>query len=236
MTSHDDINTWPIAFVFGSIIVFALFFALPALRFKQPILEPPVIEIDFAQWREPVPAPKVQAPPPKPAPKPKPKTKPLPIIQQPRPEPKKVELPVVREPVIPEQQTPQERQPAKPPPVTPAVSSPLTVTAPAKPAEQVNEDLPVPLFQLTSMPRFVHKVEPQYPASMRALGREARVRLEVLIDRKGTVRKVTILQSGGAAFDEAAKSALLASTFIPGNIEGKPVAVLLRIPISFRLK
>ena len=237
MQARNDIYTWPIALVFGSFITLALFFTLPALRFRHPNPEPPVIEIDFMQWREPAPVPKTKSlSPPKPVVKPKPR----PVVNvQPKPpsKPKPAEI-IPREPVIPEKPTAED-----PPAVTPPAVAPQPIAQPspvddAKPAQHLEQDMPapVPIFKLTSMPRFAHKVEPQYPLSMRALGRESRVKLEVLIDHKGKVRRVTILQSGGEAFDTAARSALLASSFIPGNIEGKSVAVLMRIPIVFRLK
>ncbi|WP_455221748.1 TonB family protein [Kaarinaea lacus] len=234
MKARDDIYTWPMALVLGSVITLALFFTLPKLRFKQPNLEPPVIEIDFMQWREPAPAPITKKPAPKPTPVVKPE--PPPIAQRPEQKTKEIEQPVIQDPVISEQRT--EPESAKQTPLTPEVSPPPAVTQPVKTADVNDEELPVPapIFKLTSMPRFAHKVEPSYPHSMLELEREATVKLEVLIDHKGNVRKVTILQSGGEIFDQAARTALLASSFIPGNIEGKPVAVLMRIPITFRLK
>ena len=125
----------------------------------------------------------------------------------------------------------------KPPVVEP--QEPVTVEPADEPQSEVTGEplpQPVPLFKLTSLPRFVHKVEPNYPESMRSLGKEATVKLELLIDRKGRVRQVTVLQSGGEAFDKAASEALLSSSFIPGNIEGQPVAVRMRIPIRFKLR
>ena len=236
MKSRDDIYTWPMALVLGSVITLALFFTLPKLRFKQPNLEPPVIEIDFMQWREPAAAPKTKMPAPRPTPVVK--TESLPIIQRPEQKPKEVERPVVQDPVISEQPTEPKPELETQTPKTPEVSQPPQLTQNVKTADVVDEELPVPvpIFKLTSMPRFAHKVEPSYPHSMLEQEREATVKLEVLIDHKGNVRKVTILHSGGEMFDQAAQTALLASSFIPGNIEGKPVAVLMRIPITFRLK
>ncbi len=100
--------------------------------------------------------------------------------------------------------------------------------------EQLPE--PTPLFQLSDMPRFTHRAEPEYPATMRAQGIEGRVRLEVLIDNKGNIRKVTVLESAGEQFDQAAIQALENSRFTPGQMDGKPVAALLRIPVSFSLR
>ena len=235
MKIRNDISPWPMALVLGSFIALALFMVVPALQNQQAEPES-VIEVDFMQWREPARAPKVKISAPKPMP-----VKSKPVVQQSKPQVKPIELPipipVIREPVINEQQTQPKQRPVEHPPVTLEITPQPVPTETVKPEEYNDEDLPAatPIFQLTALPRFAHKVEPQYPQSMRALGREAQVKLAVLIDAKGKVRKVTVLLSGGDVFDEAAKTALLASAFIPGNTEGKAVAVSMRIPITFRL-
>ncbi len=70
---------------------------------------------------------------------------------------------------------------------------------------------------------------------MRTQGISGIVKLEALIDKEGRVRKVSILKSAGKAFDEAARRAILASSFYPAEVEKKPVAVLLRLPVRFEL-
>jgi len=94
---------------------------------------------------------------------------------------------------------------------------------------------PVPIFQLTQAPRFLHREEPVYPEVMRARGISGVVRLEALIDKEGRVRRVNILKSAGEQFDMAARNAVLASTFYPAKIDSEPVAVLLRLPVKFGL-
>jgi len=94
---------------------------------------------------------------------------------------------------------------------------------------------PVPFFKLTDSPQFLHREIPEYPESMRATGRKGVVILAVLIDSTGKVRKVTVLKSDGVQFDQAAIKGLQASSFTPAKIDGKSVAVLLRMPVEFRL-
>jgi len=94
---------------------------------------------------------------------------------------------------------------------------------------------PVPIFRLTQAPRFLHRADPVYPEAMRTQGISGMVKLEALIDKEGRVRKVSILKSAGKAFDEAARRAILASSFYPAEVENKPVAVLLRLPVRFEL-
>ena len=94
---------------------------------------------------------------------------------------------------------------------------------------------PVPIFQLTQAPRFLHQETPVYPEIMRTQGISGIVKLEALIDKEGRVRKVNILTSAGKHFDEAARQAILASSFYPAEVENSPVAVLLRLPVKFDL-
>ena len=238
MTASDQY--WSTAFLAGSVITVTLFLMLPNLRFDQPVIDEPVIVIDFMQWREPKPLVKTKKPdtPVKPTLKSKPKPRPRQVVEPP---------PVVKEtiPKVPAKKPAIDLEPlsksdpvAKPvePQVVPQSVQEAVDTEPDQQSSVDKLPTPVPLFKLTSLPRFVHKVEPQYPVDMRALGKEATVKLEVLIDRKGKVRKVTILQSGGEAFDKAASNALMLSSFVPGNVEGTPVAVRMRIPIRFSLR
>jgi len=95
--------------------------------------------------------------------------------------------------------------------------------------------MPVPIFKLTQAPHFLHKQDLVYPEVMRSSGITGIVKLAVLIDKEGKVHRVTVLKSAGKAFDEAAKKALLASTFMPAKVGNKKVAVELRIPVKFRL-
>lgn len=97
------------------------------------------------------------------------------------------------------------------------------------------EPVPVPIFKLSSMPRFLHREAPVFPEKMKKLGRSATVKLQALIDKHGNVRKVIVEKSAGPEFDKAAVTALKNSSFFPGMQEGKPVAVILRLPVRFRL-
>ena len=222
--------------VTGTLVTFAAFFAIPQLKIKTIADEPPVIQIDFMQWREPAPLPKT------PSPKPPEPKKPDPVKSQEQPpkiKPKPQEAPPPQPPrrqVIPEKEMPTTPLPTEVQPEPTPQAEPVPVIQ-AKPNTQPAPlPKPVPIFQLTSMPRFARYVEPEYPASMRSLGQDAIVKVEVLINSKGQPRKVTILQSGGAEFDNAVTTALMQSTFIPGNVQGKPVAVLWRTQVKFRLK
>ena len=123
--------------------------------------------------------------------------------------------------------------------------SPLPTLKPDTPAHANNEPVetpddaalpvPVPLFKLTETPRFLHQQTPEYPETLRSLGKTGHVTLSVLIDKFGRVRNITVLESDADAFSEAAIKAIMASSFIPAKIDGEPVAVKLKLPVTFRL-
>jgi protein TonB len=196
-----------------------LFVVLPSLGGRTPPALPEVINLDFVAWQ----------PPAKPQAK-KPIVKKKQSKPKPKPKPKKVEAPKPIEP-------PPRQEPTLAESVEPAKQQPL-----AEPVEEVIEQVavevlpqPVPIFQVTSLPRVVHWEQPEYPQQMKMLGREATVKVEVLIDSAGKVRQAVVIKSGGSVFDAAAVSAIERSSFQPANIDGRAVPVRYRIPIRFRL-
>jgi len=167
---------------------------------------------------------------------PKPKTKP---VEKPRIVEKKVVKELVEKKLV-EKKSEISPKPVKE--ITPVVEGPIVeqvveidekpeVTEPIQPALPT----PVPIFKVTEAPQFLHKEELVYPESMRSTGKTGVVKLSVLIGKEGNVHQVKVLKSGGKAFDEAAKRALSASTFIPAKIGNEFVAVELRVPVKFRL-
>ena len=97
-------------------------------------------------------------------------------------------------------------------------------------------------------------VEPEYPGGMKALYAflgentvypkeaqdakyEGTTQLKFIIDKYGVVDSVTILRSSGYEVldDEAVRVVKSMPKWIPGKVNGKPVATYYRIPIRFQL-
>ena len=116
----------------------------------------------------------------------------------------------------------------------PATEQAMTPVTDAQTSES-DMPVPVPLFKLTETPRFLHQQQPVYPEAMRALGKTGEVVLSVLLDKTGKVRDIKVLSADDDAFTQAAIAAVLASSFIPAKIDGNPVAVKLKLPITFKL-
>ena len=191
----------------------------------------PLLVVDLMAW--PVPLKQEKQPQQEAAPK-QPPPAPAKTLPIPAPEPAPVAKKVVHEKL----------ETVTPAPVNEAVTEPEEAAEqiPAQPAQPVASEsaehampTPVPIFQVTQAPRFLHREAPIYPEVMRAQGISGVVKVEALIDNEGRVRQVSVLKSAGEYFDEAARRAVLSSSFYPAEIEGKPVAVLLRLPVKFGL-
>ncbi|MDH5300821.1 MAG: TonB family protein [Gammaproteobacteria bacterium] len=211
-------NPWPVSVLLGSALLWLLALSLPYLASRSEVPPNSVIEIDFVPWQPPA------APQSPPKAQPKPAVKKTPVEPQPKP--------VVREPVLAEQVT-QEKLP-EPTPIQEQPQAEVEQTD--LPYSEEALPVPVALAQLSTMPSFLHREQPAYPRAEKLAGREATVKLSVLIDEQGRVRKIDIVQSGGEAFDRAAVAAMKASNFEPARIGGQKVPVRLNMPVKFRLR
>lgn len=143
-------------------------------------------------------------------------------VTQPRPVPPAMTIPEA----VPEPDSPGEGAIGPALPVTPGVAE----------APRPREPVYTPLVQVTRMPTFKIMVEPVYPALAKRLERDGTVIVEVNISEKGEVLKVEVVQGAGSGFDEAAKKAIERSSFEPARVGERTVAVVVRIPIRFRIK
>lgn len=75
---------------------------------------------------------------------------------------------------------------------------------------------------------------PRYPEWARENGITGTVLLRALVDREGSVRRVSVVR-GVEGLTEAAREALVRWTFRPASAVGRPVAVWVEIPVEFRL-
>jgi TonB family protein len=85
--------------------------------------------------------------------------------------------------------------------------------------------LPVPTFQ----------ARPNYPTEMRRAGYGGEVRLRFIVNASGRPEHIRVKSSPHPDFEDAATRALEQWVFKPGQLEGKPVATWLEIPIVFSI-
>ena len=100
------------------------------------------------------------------------------------------------------------------------------------------EEVPSKFFVCDEAPVVIKRVTPKYPKFAKTAGIEGTVVLEVVVKKDGTVGKIEIvksLMSGPDGLDEAAVQAMKQTIFQPAKANGKPVAVWVTLPITFKL-
>ncbi len=82
-------------------------------------------------------------------------------------------------------------------------------------------------------PQAQHAVEAEYPAEALEARATSRVELLVTVRPDGAPGEVEIALSGGAAFNEAALTAVRQWQFSPALRDGEPIAARIRVPFEF---
>src|SRR5579862_2153298 len=84
-----------------------------------------------------------------------------------------------------------------------------------------------------SPPGIAHKVEPQYSEEASKAGLVGKVLLQVVVGTDGKPRDIKVIRSLGLGLDENAIEGVGAWEFAPGNKDGQPVNVRVRIEVNF---
>jgi protein TonB len=95
----------------------------------------------------------------------------------------------------------------------------------------------LPLAAVAHPPELVERMLPEYPARARALELEGQVVLEVVLDREGRPEPGIRVLRSQPAFDDSALAAVRRWRFRPArDAAGRPVRVLMEIPVRFELR
>jgi len=91
--------------------------------------------------------------------------------------------------------------------------------------------------QVDEPPALLAGRSPRYPEALRAAGMAGRVIVQAVIDTTGRAEpgSVIVVESPDSGFDEPARTYVLTAQFRPGRVRGRPVRVLVRVPIEFAL-
>ena len=104
----------------------------------------------------------------------------------------------------------------------------------AQTAPQSGEEAQRP--RLTRPPKLVKFVEAPYPEAEKASGRAASVVVQLAISATGTVDAVQVIESAGAAFDQAAVEAIRQFVFEPAEINNRPSPIRINYRYDFVIK
>ena len=87
---------------------------------------------------------------------------------------------------------------------------------------------PVPVFEVTTMPKMAGRCRGRYSAEAREAGVEGTVVLELIVGPDGRTRGIKVIEGLGHGLDEAAVAAMKACRFKPGRRGETAVPVRLR--------
>ena len=83
------------------------------------------------------------------------------------------------------------------------------------------------------LPKVIRDVKPHYTAGAMRAKVSGSVFLQAIVDRKGTVRHVKVVQSLYPSLDTAAREALAQWEFFPATRAGEPVAIAISVQMAF---
>ena len=78
--------------------------------------------------------------------------------------------------------------------------------------------------------------EKKYPEQAKKAGKEGVVLLQLTVDEKGIPKDIVALTNLGFGFEEAAIELLKKSTFRPATKGGKPISLLIEVPIDYKFE
>lgn len=101
-----------------------------------------------------------------------------------------------------------------------------------------SDSLPAPAeeFLITAMPRAIEEIRPPYPKWAKEQKITGSVIFDILIDKRGVVRKATLVRGLHPELDKLAKEAILKFKFRPAYIEKEPTAVRIKYAIKYLLE
>jgi protein TonB len=83
--------------------------------------------------------------------------------------------------------------------------------------------------------RLIERVPPSYPDDAKQAGMEGTVEMDVLIDEKGKVVRVSVTRAV-PRLNDAAVTCVREWRFEPGRLSGRAIPTVTRVPLSFRLR
>jgi protein TonB len=94
---------------------------------------------------------------------------------------------------------------------------------------------PVHVADGVTQPVLVHEVKPVYPEDVKAAKIAGNVELEAIIDSAGQVADARVI-TGVPELNDAALDAIRQWEFTPGEVNHQPVAVVVQVEMTFKVR
>jgi TonB family protein len=97
-------------------------------------------------------------------------------------------------------------------------------------------DHPLTTMDGLTAPKLIKSVDPKYPRPFFGKAHDSHVKVGLVIDEEGVPQKLSIVESGGDEFDKNALVAVSKYRFLRAMRDGQPVALLLHVDVTFKVK
>ena len=113
---------------------------------------------------------------------------------------------------------------------------PIVPPEPLGPVESGADPMRAELLQ--DPPVLLTAPVPEYPRRLREAGIQGQAIVEAVVDTLGRVESgsLRVVHADQADFEASALASIRAALFRPARVLGRPVRVLVRVPVSFRLR
>jgi TonB family protein len=100
------------------------------------------------------------------------------------------------------------------------------------------DSAPMPVWLVQERPEILAGTPPVYPTSMREMGVEGLVVIQVVLDTLGRPEpgSARVVRHDAAGFETSAVASILGARFRPARVWGRAVRVLVQVPVEFRLR
>lgn len=87
-----------------------------------------------------------------------------------------------------------------------------------------------------TMPVVRVRVQPEYPELLTKMGLRGTAIVECVVGEDGVIASATVVKATHALFGESARNAVMRWKFLPGRLNGQPVATIFQLTVTFEVR
>ncbi|MGK2858993.1 MAG: energy transducer TonB [Thermoanaerobaculia bacterium] len=87
-----------------------------------------------------------------------------------------------------------------------------------------------------TMPVVRVRVQPEYPKILVGVGLRGSAMVECIVGEDGVITSATVVSATHQLFGESARNAVMQWKFLPGRLNGQPVATIFQLTVTFEVK
>lgn len=87
-----------------------------------------------------------------------------------------------------------------------------------------------------TMPVVRVRVQPEYPQLLTKMGLRGSAIVECIVGENGVITSATVVKATHPLFGESARNAVMQWKFLPGRLNGQPVATIFQLTVTFEVR